>query len=320
MTEQPRLMGEASAEAIFGSTSRGDTDSLSDRDILIVDDNPQVLHCRSEILSREGWSVASYTFAKLEAIAGAGALFIQHLKIEATIISDRDGRLAAILRSFEPRTDYGAELIQNARLAALAAEVSPGSRGALLAADILFVAVRNHGVLLLAQLGIHRYSYSAILYALEDQRLISKGASQELGRLRFFKCLYRAGEAENGRLVLKAIDRALAMLKQYHFPPKARQVSSSAIIYGAPPEEPASAYLHLRDLERRMVALEASYPGSLLDTDVARLSSWIANPRAYAALSERLAPDFRAKIAELLRDISLTQMAVGGVHGSQKGS
>lgn len=81
----------AEAEAIFGSAARGDADAISDRDILIVDDDCDVLRKRSVILKNDGFSVASYTFRKLQALAQHGALFLQHLKLEAVIISDRRG-------------------------------------------------------------------------------------------------------------------------------------------------------------------------------------------------------------------------------------
>ncbi|MER9560673.1 hypothetical protein [Mesorhizobium sp. M0571] len=294
----------ASAEAIFGSTSRGDNDVLSDRDILIVDDNVQALRYWSQKLEEDGWSVASYTFAKLEALSRMGALFIQHLKLEASIIADRDGRLSSLLRSFEPRRDYSRELAENCRLAALAGEVPPGSRGALLAADILYVATRNHGVLLLAERGIHCYSYSVLICALEDERLIPAGTSRDLASLRFLKCLYREGEAAHGEHIPEALDRALAALQAYQFPRRMRQVAPSAIVHGPAPKEPAFAYLHLRDLERRLVALKSAYPEITFDSDLARLSSWIANPRAYSALSERIAPRLRNKIENLLRATS----------------
>ena len=71
----------AASEAIFGSCARGRTDALSDRDILIVDDDREVLRARASVLMADGKSVAPYTFLKLEKLAVNGALFIQHLRL-----------------------------------------------------------------------------------------------------------------------------------------------------------------------------------------------------------------------------------------------
>lgn len=51
----------ADAEAIYGSSSRGDSDALSDRDILVVDSDINVLRRRRQLLEQGGWSVATYT-------------------------------------------------------------------------------------------------------------------------------------------------------------------------------------------------------------------------------------------------------------------
>ena len=69
------MSGFAKAEAVFGSASRGDNDALSDRDILIVDTDIHLLNRRQAALEASGWSVASYTFAKLNALVRKGALF-----------------------------------------------------------------------------------------------------------------------------------------------------------------------------------------------------------------------------------------------------
>lgn len=287
----------ASSEALFGSASRGDADALSDRDILIVDDDTAILRKRAAVLTCEGWSVASYTFAKLDAIAAKGALFVQHLKLESEILEDHQGRLAKILGSYRPKSDYRQELAENSRLAAIAASVPSGGGGALLAADILYVAVRNFGVLRLAERGIHKYSFSSILSSLESEKLIGEQGKESLASLRFLKCIYRSGERTHGAHTVDVLNQALLKLPKGHFPASVRPKHPIAIIHDEMPVG-TSAYLLLRDLERRFLALQAIESDCGAREELRQLKKWIENPRAYASFAATVAPQLRLSIQQ----------------------
>jgi hypothetical protein len=291
--------------------ARGDADSLSDRDILIVDDNVKALAARSAELKSQGASVASYTFPKLMALAARGALFVQHLKLEAQVTRDVGGRLTKLLTDFAPHSDYSAEIADNAALSALAGTVPTGARGMLLAADILYVGVRNHGVLSLAERGVHVYGFDAVTAGLEAEGLVAPGGARALGALRFLKCLYRSGEAGRGDAVGDTVETALGVLPPAFFPTHIRALDPRRII-GAPHPTGAAAYLVLRDLERRLVALQALGCDPTLDADLARLARWITNPRAYASISHRLAPRVQAIIAQFAHGRIPTRSAVAG--------
>jgi hypothetical protein len=301
----------ASAEALFGSAARGDADSLSDRDVLIVDDDLKTLAARSAELTSQGASVASYTFAKLWALAARGALFVQHLKLEAQITRDVGDRLTKLLAEFTPRTNYTTEIADNAALSALAGTVPTSARGVLLAADILYVGVRNHGVLSLAERGVHVYAFDAVTAGLEAQGLIAPGGARALGALRFLKCLYRSGEAGSGDAICDTLQAALSVLPPVHFPARIRVIDPYRVI-NAPRPNGGAAYVMLRDLERRLVALQALGCDPALDSDLARLGRWITNPRAYSSISHRLAPRVDAAIARLAHSLSYTRSALAG--------
>lgn len=287
----------ASAEALFGSTARGDADAHSDRDFLIVDDDPKVLALRSAELEAQGASVASYTFAKLMSLATHGALFVQHLKLEARICRDADGRLAKLLADFLPKTTYSQEINDNATFTALAGSVPAGNRGVLFAADILYVGVRNFGVLTLAERGIHVYGYDAVTAGLESEGLVASGGARALSSLRFLKCLYRKGEFVCGDTIHDTVEAALEVLPAAFFP-KCIKIFDPLWFITAPPAPDKFAYLVLRDLERRLVALQALGLDPELDAELAQLARWIANPRAYASITHSLAPDVQATIAK----------------------
>lgn len=294
----------ALAEALFGSSARGDADTLSDKDILIVDDNVKILAERSAELESRGASVASYTFAKLRALSARGALFVQHLKLEAEITRDKGGRLTDLLADFSPCSDYSSEIANNAELSTLAGTVPTGPRGALFAADVLYVGVRNYGVLSLAERGLHIYGFDAILVGLEAQGLVASGGARVLRALRFLKCLYRSGEAGYGEAVSNTVENALKVLPPAFFPTHLDVVEPRRVIT-APPTTSAAAYLVLRDLERRLLALREMEHDPIMDTDLARLERWIRNPRAYTSISQRLAPRVQATIARLANNCIL---------------
>ena len=290
----------ASAEALFGSTARGDADAHSDRDFLIVDNDPKVLVARSAELEAQGASVASYTFAKLKALSTRGALFVQHLKLEAQIYRDTDGRLGKLLAQFRPRTSYTQEISDNAAFATLAANVPTGGRGMLFAADILYVGVRNHGVLSLAERGIHVYGFNAVAGGLEAEGLIAPGGARALSSLRFLKSLYRNGECVCDRSIHDKVKAALEVLPAAFFPSSVNMLDPLWII-DAPSAGSRSAYFVLRELERRLLALQALKLDPRLNSELAQLARWIANPRAYASISQSLAPDIQAKITEIAK-------------------
>jgi hypothetical protein len=299
LTLQDKSTRPACAEALFGSVARGDADALSDRDVLIVDDDVATLAARAAALEAQGASVASYTFAKLAALAARGALFVQHLKLEAQVTRDEDSRLTRLLADFSPRSDYSVEIAENATLSALAGAVPTGARGVLLAADILYVSIRNHGVLSLAERGIHAYAFDTVIAGLEAEGLIASGGARALGALRFLKCLYRSGEVVHGGAARHAVETALGVLPQAFFPTSFSPLDPSHVI-AAPCLTGAAAYIVLRDLERRLVAVQALGHDPTVDTDLARLLRWITNPRAYASISQRLAPQIHVAIAQLV--------------------
>lgn len=299
MTSIRRTDIRAASEATFGSCARGDADRLSDRDFLIVDDDLTILNMRARSLKAEGVSVAAYTFRKLESLAGKGALFIQHLHLEASIVADRNGRLAAILNAFRPKESYDTEIRDNARLASLIATVPPGVQSELWAADVLYVTVRNFGVLWLAGRQRYTFAYSRILEALQEEAVLDAVGVSRLRRLRFLKSLYRSDSSAASGSILKMVMAALAGLPRDVFPARSSIVSASEILAASAPADHSPAYLHIRDLEKRMLAARSLIGDTFNDPALSALRNWIRDPRAYANLSAARAPILRAKLAEI---------------------
>jgi predicted nucleotidyltransferase len=287
----------AASEAAFGSSARGEADRLSDRDFLIVDDDVRVLRARTVTLKAQGFSVASYTFRKLDWLASRGALFIQHLRLEAAITIDRGDRLARLLASFRPKEVYDEELKANARLASLVDTVPVGAVSELWAADVLYVTVRNFGVLWLASRGKYVFAYDRILESLQSAGVLRPDSVLHLRQLRFLKSLYRGDHAASGGVVLAKILGAHAGLPPEYFPAALRIVPVNEVLLAPPPEAGSAAYLVLRDLEKRMLAARSISGERLGDAALDALAGWIRDPRVYANLSAVQAPRLRMKLA-----------------------
>jgi hypothetical protein len=280
----------AESEAVFGSSARGDFDRLSDRDILIVDADIEVLRVRRHELERSGWSVASYTFRKLEALATMGSLFVQHLKTEADIIHDLGGRLVTTLNAFRPKASYTDELRANAALSSLIKTRPSSSQGNLWAADVLYVAVRNFGVLYLAERGISKFSYSGIIDQLVSLDLVSIDATVPLVCLREAKSIYRLGGEQPVNLS-KTINAALTMLPPAYFPRLSDPIEHGAVVTETlnAPANPSS-YIMLRQLEKCLVSASHFDPQLSTTEPFIQLRHIVEDPRAYAGQISILAP------------------------------
>jgi len=298
----------AASEAVFGSCARGDIDRLSDRDFLIVDDDPKILRARTKTLKAEGISVAAYTFRKLESLAAKQALFVQHLRLEASIVADRDGRLAAVLSAFRPKENYDAEIDDNAKLASLIATVPPGAKAELWAADVLYVTVRNFGVLWLAGRQRYLFAYDRILEALHEEGVLNATGVSNLRRLRFLKALYRGDNSTTVGIIHRKVGAALAGLPLGLFPDRSLRVSPGEALAAPAPADGSPAYLHVRDLEKRMLAARSLVGDAFDDPALAALNEWIRDPRSYANLSATRAPALRAKLAALEMDLGLARL------------
>lgn len=76
----------------YGSKARGDSDSFSDSDILIVGDIPKDIRFQN-------LDVARYTKNRLEKLKEKKSLFLLHLREESVILRDQNGWMDRFLRS-----------------------------------------------------------------------------------------------------------------------------------------------------------------------------------------------------------------------------
>src|SRR5690606_5215056 len=99
------------------------------------------------------------------------------------------------IAEFEPKECYSEEIAANAALAGVTSFYPDTSRGALWVADVLYVSVRNFGILHLAEQKRYVFSYVGVLEGLVDSGCITPAQMAVLKQLRWMKTLYRAGES-----------------------------------------------------------------------------------------------------------------------------
>lgn len=181
------------SEAIFGSSSRRDSVRLSDKDYLIVDSRPEVRRKRRLELEQMGCSVASYSWTRLASLARQKALFVQHLKLEALVVKDDEGRLRHVLNGYSPKSDYGVEV--NHAGAAIASVIGGGTELGVTnwVFDVIAVNVRNLAILALANRGEYVFSYYEAMERLAVVYGLPAYDARHLLKLREMKSRYRGG-------------------------------------------------------------------------------------------------------------------------------
>ena len=185
--------GHCQSEAIFGSSSRRDSDRLSDKDYLIVDNRPEVRRIRRLQLEQMGWSVASYSWNRLANLARQKVLFVQHLKLEALVVKDDAGRLRHVLNCYSPKSEYNGEVDQAgvAIASVISAEAQLGITNWTF--DAIAVNVRNLAILALANRGEYVFSYNYAMERLSAVYGLAKCDARQLWKLREIKAKYRDG-------------------------------------------------------------------------------------------------------------------------------
>lgn len=195
---------------VFGSIARATADGLSDKDVLIVVSDPVR---RIELLNFWqclGWSVSVYSPKRFEAICQAGSLFVQHLKLEGQIVSDRGAWLTKRLLTYQTRQTYEIEA-QNSVSLALPIEHFADDQpltANLICTDLAYVSVRNFGVCQLADMEIYTFDYDQLVDAISDIRNLSPHETKLVRSLRVGKSKYRS------RKQLMKFDGSIGDLKE----------------------------------------------------------------------------------------------------------
>lgn len=177
--------------AVFGSLARGDRDQMSDRDILVVSDDSNTRRSSIAKLRRAGWSPVAFSWKRLERAGARKGLFIQHLKLEAGVLRDKDRRLQDFFDGFCAKPQYDQEIEESRNLLGVLESVPDSQKGRYWALDVLGVGLRSIAVATLANHGIYHFSFNNILAGLLKIGVIKSGDLEILGGVREFKWRHR---------------------------------------------------------------------------------------------------------------------------------
>lgn len=187
----PETFSQIDSIALFGSTIRGDMDSFSDLDTLLVSSDWRSLNSAKKLLQNYGFSCSCYSWDKLSFMAKNKMLFIQHLKQESCTIKDTGCNLGNLLASYEPALNYDTEINLTKKLFSLSECFPDNPIGIGWALDILSVSFRNLAILSLANDGQFIFSYHDLIEALLKRGSIPDSSKKNLSNLREYKSSYR---------------------------------------------------------------------------------------------------------------------------------
>lgn len=165
------LLEVSSIEAtiLYGSVARGDVETHSDIDLLVLCDAesrklPLFANLRAELSSRfSKMSITIYSRRELSFLRSAKSLFLLHLSREGILLFDKTGFLADLLRDFEPKVSYKSDFEKSLRLVDPLRTAIQGAPNDFHRLSYVYSLFRVFGVYLLADYGIFEFSKSRMV-------------------------------------------------------------------------------------------------------------------------------------------------------------
>ncbi len=287
--------------ALYGSHARGDADLISDSDLLIVDSDPNALSEASSALHAHGFSCASYTWQRLSYMVAHGSLFLQHLKTESVILKDANSSLENLLHSFHPKQDYSSDIETTKSVVALTEHICQKKALIGWACDLLAVAVRNIGILEIANRGEYAFSMASIYDKLIDFGVLSHADVRVLQPLRLYKSLYRSRQYTNLPTIrsLQLIQKTISRCFQIDCDSKVLAAEELCQSFLSKSQKHPDKYCRFRLLEG--AAVPYLYSSTMLPDDtVHRFNKLVANQNHYGLFYHDLSVPLRDAAMDII--------------------
>lgn len=260
--------------AIFGSSLREDYDKYSDKDLLIVAESNKDLKELREQYEKDNWSLSCYTYGKLKALSTRGNLFIQHLKDEAIISIDLNGKLQEILHTHTSKNDYFVELENTKNYFKILKFIPDSTIGYAWYCDCCYVGLRNYLIFESANKNNYEFSFKKLTKKLLFNQIIDNNDLDKLNELRVVKRNYR--EAIYDEFPSKDFTKEITEIFM-----KLKLIDSSKFL------KPKSFQNYIKkniltgnfDAYQRLRLLEGSYISS--GKNIPKLKKIISNPQDY---------------------------------------
>lgn len=271
---------------VFGSHSRGSEDHVSDKDVLICGFSRGEADDLIRAWEEMGWSVAFYTWNRLNLMSKAGSLFLQHLKLEGDIIIDASSRLNKVLQEYKPRKHYEKDFNSSLALFRPAERSVKSPQAAACMGDVLYTFLRNAMILKLANKEIYLFDYSQLLEEFKCQSLLSEAEVGTLKKLRLLKAAYRSRNLKFLNEVETFKKSKCIVSKLFNFPSSEICAYSDIRCFNLP-------YATLRDLEVRLISqFGISFLENSNDQTLQKLWRMICDPRGYSWHAKGLTTEY----------------------------
>lgn len=249
--------GPLDSIAVFGSVARGDRDRMSDRDVLIVSDDHEARRRVARSLRLRGWSPVCFTSQRLERAAAGTGLFMQHLKLEARILHDRNGTLRNSLNRFSAAPQYDREIAGSCELLGVLEKIPNSTEGRYWALDVLSVGLRTMGVATLANHGIYEFSLKKICDALHRIGILSAGDRERLCGIREYKWRHRNCDLRRPISLKNTLKLVELVSRRFRLGLHVRSIEADEALEAVPTSGEISAnwYLRSRLIERALLGL-----------------------------------------------------------------
>lgn len=170
LSEHPSI----DAAALYGSVARGDIESHSDIDLLLVCRSSSKLLAYTSIRETlEGYfrqlSLTIYTEREIRFLHSVKSLFLLHLSLEANVLLDRSGFLKSLLTGFQPKESYRDDFQKSLQLLDPLRTITEGTPNNFHRLSYIYSLFRVFGVYLLAENKIYEFSKSRMAQQLMDK-------------------------------------------------------------------------------------------------------------------------------------------------------
>ena len=228
---------------------------------------------------QRGWSVAVYSPSRFLRMVTSGSLFIQHLKLEGVIVSDKGGWLSDKLENAKPKNSYIGDAKASVSLALPIERFDSNAliKNNLITADLAYVAIRNFGICHQADKKHLFFDYGQIVTCLGKDFGLNQRELKLLYSLRAGKASYR--ESTECALVTGTIDELRHVLSKLFVDRPLGQIE-----HDFPTRRLAGGYTMLRDFEAMVVAKVGRCPTEyeILQMGLEKAWKWVRDPRTYA--------------------------------------
>ena len=274
----------------FGSYARGQHDDLSDKDALVISSCYERVVDVVEEYESNGWSVAYYTWNRLNKLADYGSLFIQHLKQDGKIVYDNQNSLYKLLTEFSPKNSYQRELVDSMNITSALGRRINSIDLAMCQSDIIYVWLRNAMILSSASDGVFEFQYDKLAKAFSEQKGKGTEGYEVLIKLRNLKHQYRSREID--------LDVESYMKQALQLGCEAFNVEVPDFEALRPAKKSESNYCTVRDIESLLVARFGLTTLEVIpaQSEIGEIWSFVQNPREYSWFIKNLDESYISKV------------------------